>query len=218
MDRGAWWATVHGVARVGHNLVTKPPPHAKDTYFGFLLWVTESNSNCDLPYLSCPPFPGALCSVPLGLPLISYTFHATFSLRTFFFFSFFFFLPIEVKFTSCKIQHTKSENSVALRTFPMLGNHHHFLGSKHIYSHQKESSHHLWSSCSHSTRFWATTNPFLHRWLSLSGCFTNGTTHVLPQDLAAADPSSQMFFPPPTPVLFLRRSYWGLSWGQVPPA
>ena len=25
-DRGAWWATVHGVAKVGHNLVTKPPP------------------------------------------------------------------------------------------------------------------------------------------------------------------------------------------------
>ena len=24
MDRGAWQATVHGVARVGHNLVTKP--------------------------------------------------------------------------------------------------------------------------------------------------------------------------------------------------
>ena len=23
MDRGAWWATVHGVARVGHNLVTE---------------------------------------------------------------------------------------------------------------------------------------------------------------------------------------------------
>jgi len=23
MDRGAWWATVHGVARVGHHLVTK---------------------------------------------------------------------------------------------------------------------------------------------------------------------------------------------------
>ena len=28
MDRGAWWATVHGVARVGHDLATKPP-HAK---------------------------------------------------------------------------------------------------------------------------------------------------------------------------------------------
>ena len=25
-DREAWWATVHGVTRVGHNLVTKPPP------------------------------------------------------------------------------------------------------------------------------------------------------------------------------------------------
>ena len=25
MDRGAWQATVHGVTRVGHNLVTKPP-------------------------------------------------------------------------------------------------------------------------------------------------------------------------------------------------
>ena len=24
MDRGTWQATVHGVARVGHNLVTKP--------------------------------------------------------------------------------------------------------------------------------------------------------------------------------------------------
>ena len=27
MDRGAWRATVHGVARVGHDLVTKPAPH-----------------------------------------------------------------------------------------------------------------------------------------------------------------------------------------------
>ena len=26
MDRGAWWATVHGVTRVRHNLVTKPSP------------------------------------------------------------------------------------------------------------------------------------------------------------------------------------------------
>ena len=25
MDRGAWWATVHGVERAGHELVTKPP-------------------------------------------------------------------------------------------------------------------------------------------------------------------------------------------------
>ena len=26
MNKGAWQATVHGVARVGHNLATKPPP------------------------------------------------------------------------------------------------------------------------------------------------------------------------------------------------
>ena len=26
MDRGAWWATVHGLTRVRHDLVTRPPP------------------------------------------------------------------------------------------------------------------------------------------------------------------------------------------------
>ena len=26
MDRRAWPATVHGIARVGHDLATKPPP------------------------------------------------------------------------------------------------------------------------------------------------------------------------------------------------
>ena len=25
LDRGAWWATVHRVARVRHDLATKPP-------------------------------------------------------------------------------------------------------------------------------------------------------------------------------------------------
>ena len=29
MDRGAWQATVHGVARVGHDLVIKPPQNSK---------------------------------------------------------------------------------------------------------------------------------------------------------------------------------------------
>ena len=28
IDRGAWQATVHGIARVGHNLATKPPLHS----------------------------------------------------------------------------------------------------------------------------------------------------------------------------------------------
>ena len=26
MDRGAWRATVYGIAKVGHDLTTKPPP------------------------------------------------------------------------------------------------------------------------------------------------------------------------------------------------
>ena len=31
MDRGAWWAIVHAVARVGHNSETKPPPSNTET-------------------------------------------------------------------------------------------------------------------------------------------------------------------------------------------
>ena len=34
MDRGAWWARVHGVAKSGHNRVTKPP---HQHHGGFLL-------------------------------------------------------------------------------------------------------------------------------------------------------------------------------------
>ena len=30
MDRGAWWAIVHEVSRVRHDLVTKPPPPANN--------------------------------------------------------------------------------------------------------------------------------------------------------------------------------------------
>ena len=34
MDREAWWATVNGVTRVGHNLATKlPPPRTYGTLF-----------------------------------------------------------------------------------------------------------------------------------------------------------------------------------------
>ena len=40
--RGAWWATVHGIARVGHDLVTKPPfvKWANRTFFKGL-WELE---------------------------------------------------------------------------------------------------------------------------------------------------------------------------------
>ena len=27
MDGGAWWATLHGVARVGHKVATEPTTH-----------------------------------------------------------------------------------------------------------------------------------------------------------------------------------------------
>ena len=33
MDRGAWRATVHGVVRAGHDLVTKPPPQISKAEF-----------------------------------------------------------------------------------------------------------------------------------------------------------------------------------------
>ena len=29
MDRGDWWAIIHGVRRAGHDLVTEPPPPCK---------------------------------------------------------------------------------------------------------------------------------------------------------------------------------------------
>ena len=34
MDRGAWQATVHGVARIGHDLETKPPPWLPEGKWG----------------------------------------------------------------------------------------------------------------------------------------------------------------------------------------
>ena len=35
MDRGAWQARVHGVTRVGHGVVTKPPPPPESLSPGF---------------------------------------------------------------------------------------------------------------------------------------------------------------------------------------
>ena len=38
MDKGAWWAIVHGVTRVRHNLVTKPTNHKQINFLTLLLW------------------------------------------------------------------------------------------------------------------------------------------------------------------------------------
>jgi len=45
MDRGAWQATVHGGARVGHDLVTKNRHHFKYIYFCFFLKNMLHRSN-----------------------------------------------------------------------------------------------------------------------------------------------------------------------------
>ena len=38
MDRGAWQTTIHGVARVGHDLVIKPPP-SQAVYILIYYWL-----------------------------------------------------------------------------------------------------------------------------------------------------------------------------------
>ena len=48
MDRGAWQATVHGVTRVRHDLVTKPPPTRNDIctpIFTAALFITATYGN-----------------------------------------------------------------------------------------------------------------------------------------------------------------------------
>ena len=41
MDRGAWWATVHGVAEVRYNLAIKPPPLQFQTRYDLNHHVVE---------------------------------------------------------------------------------------------------------------------------------------------------------------------------------
>ena len=36
MDRGAWWATVHGATSIGHNLAAKPPTTKHENYKYYL--------------------------------------------------------------------------------------------------------------------------------------------------------------------------------------
>ena len=48
MDRGAWWAVVYGVGRVGHNLATKSPPPSSIIKFitGLPWWSSGWESAC----------------------------------------------------------------------------------------------------------------------------------------------------------------------------
>ena len=56
MDRGAWLAIDHGVARVGGNLATKPPPLSScwSTFFWLLRlgpWLYYSHKSCNCRHL-----------------------------------------------------------------------------------------------------------------------------------------------------------------------
>ena len=53
MDRGAWWATVHGVLRVGHDLMTKPPPPLYAQTHALYQQVTEELANILMKGLAC---------------------------------------------------------------------------------------------------------------------------------------------------------------------
>ena len=60
MDRGAWQAVVHGVARVGHDLATKPLPYRendkenRENINDFQIWVKKrSGGSLDYFQLSC---------------------------------------------------------------------------------------------------------------------------------------------------------------------
>ena len=58
MDRGAWQAPVHGVARVGHNLATKPSHGAvsDNALFGFLGSWPEVVSSFESLFIKTNPF------------------------------------------------------------------------------------------------------------------------------------------------------------------
>ena len=79
MDRGAWWATVHGVARIGHDLVTKPPSRLSITlrlerwkpfqtplqlWFWMRLEVLQTTTS---PWTLHTLFSLCICSTPLTL-------------------------------------------------------------------------------------------------------------------------------------------------------
>ena len=72
-DRGAWWATVHGVKIVGHNLGTKPPPPMLTTVLhqhpiGYLhahVWHLDLNTST-LKWISSPK-PGSLAASTISV-------------------------------------------------------------------------------------------------------------------------------------------------------
>ena len=64
MDRGAWQATVHGVARAGHDLATKPAPHSSRGQ--------NSKMSCCSVTQSCPTLCDPMDYSTPGFPVLHY--------------------------------------------------------------------------------------------------------------------------------------------------
>ena len=67
MERGAWQATVHRIARVRHDLATKPPPshpptHKEMLYFYFIYQTLTEGLLCSRPLLNIKSFKHELFS------------------------------------------------------------------------------------------------------------------------------------------------------------
>ena len=68
MDRGAWQATVHGVTRVRHDLVTKPPPTMEELGFrGGSVVKNLQRCKCD-PWVRKIPWRRKWQPTPVFLP------------------------------------------------------------------------------------------------------------------------------------------------------
>ena len=68
MDRGAWRATVHGVASVGHHLATKLPTTTTDMFLNILFHYGVSQETGVPPWVGKIPWRRKWQSTPVFLP------------------------------------------------------------------------------------------------------------------------------------------------------
>ena len=82
MDRGAWQATVHGVARVGHNVATKWQEYWSGLPFPSPADLTDPGIEPRSPALQAYSLPTELQRKPLGGLLSRYSPISLFSIFT----------------------------------------------------------------------------------------------------------------------------------------
>ena len=61
-DREAWWAIVQGVARIGYDLVTKPPPPPKMWYIHIVEYYTVIKKNEIMPFAATGSYKSVILS------------------------------------------------------------------------------------------------------------------------------------------------------------